>query len=77
MEFNSLTELYQAILPAFDVKKRLLSVTKYKNTTNELIWNYLSLNKWKYMIDLTLAEIVNDIINIDIEKIYLNGGSVQ
>jgi len=77
MGFDSLTELYQAILPAFNVKKSLLSITKYKNITNETIWKYLSANKWKYGIDLTLAEIVNDIINFDIEKIYLSKGETQ
>lgn len=77
MGFDSLTKLYQAILPAFNVKKSLLSITKYKNITNETIWKYLSTNKWKYGIDLTLAEIVNDIINLDIEKIYLSKGETQ
>ena len=77
MEYDSLTKLYQALLPAFAVKKSLLSITKYKNTNNEMIWQYLSINKWRHSVDLTLAEIVNDIINFDVENIYLSKGAIQ
>ena len=69
MEFNNLMELYLAVLPAFNVKKRLLSVTNYKDITNEDIWMYLANTKWKYGHNLTLSDIVNDIILIDAKEI--------
>ena len=33
------------------------------------IWNYLKLNKWRYDQNLTISEMVNDIIDVDIIKI--------
>ena len=72
MEFTTQEELYIKVLPVFKVKQRLLSITKYKNITNKDIWIYLSQKKWKYSHNLTLSEVVNDIITIEVEKI--NGG---
>ena len=37
--------------------------------TNEDIWKYLIENKWKHSHNLTLSEIINDIISLDVEKI--------
>ena len=68
MEYASQKDLYLALLPAFKVKNRLMQITKYK-ATNKDIWDYLANNKWKNSQDLTLSEIVNDIINVDIEKL--------
>ena len=69
MEFTSQFELYKKVLPAFNVKKRLVSNSKYKNITNENIWVYLINNKWKNSINLTLSDIVNDIITVDLEEV--------
>ena len=33
------------------------------------IWNYLKLNKWIKTKDLSISEMVNDIIDVDIEKV--------
>ena len=68
MEYASQKDLYLALLPVFKVKNRLMQITKYK-ATNKDIWDYLANNKWKNSQDLTLSEIVNDIINVDIEKL--------
>ncbi len=73
MEFTNLYELYQAVLPAFDVKQRILSISPYYYLTNKDIWNYLSVNKWKKSYNLGIADIVNDIIMID-ENLIINGG---
>ena len=35
MEFTSLKQLYRRLLPAFNVKKRLILNSKYKDITNE------------------------------------------
>lgn len=69
MEFTSQQELYNKLLPVFNVKKRLILFSKYKDITNEDIWVYLSQNKWKKSHNLTLSDIVNDIITIELEKI--------
>ena len=75
MEFTSLQQLYQKLLPAFNVKKRLILKSKYKDINNENIWNYLTETKWKEATDLSLPEMINDIITVDLEELnhYLGG----
>ena len=70
MEFTSLQQLYQKLLPAFNVKKRLIFKSKYKDINNENIWNYLTETKWKTATDLSLPEMINDIITVELEDIY-------
>ena len=65
MGYSSQLELYRALLPVFNVKKRLLEYAKYNDITNNDIWRYLSINKWKNSHNLTISEIVNDIMLID------------
>lgn len=69
MEFTSLQQLYKKLLPAFNVKKRLILNTKYKDITNENIWSYLTETKWRNSYNLSLPEMVNDIICVDLEDI--------
>lgn len=69
MEYTSQYDLYKNLLPVFNVKKRLILHSKYKNITNEDIWLYLIETKWKKSYNLSISEIVNDIITIDLEKI--------
>ena len=69
MEFATKEELYQKLLPVFEVKKRLLSITKYQSITNIDIWNYLIKKKWLNSHNLMLQEIVNDIITVEPEKV--------
>ena len=68
MEYNNQKELYMALIPAFNVKHRLMQVKKYKATDKE-IWTYLTNSKWKNSHNLTISEVVNDIINVDEELI--------
>ena len=68
MEFTSQKELYLTLLPVFNVKKRLLSITGY-DISNEDIWIYLIDNKWKNSYNLSISEVVNDIITVDAENI--------
>ena len=69
MEYANQLELYLALLPVFNVKKRLLSITNNKDITNEDIWKYLIITKWKNSHNLTISEIVNDIIMLDVNNI--------
>ena len=70
MEFTTEKELYLSLLPVFKVKQRLNTITKYQDIKNEDIWLYLKETKWKKSYNLTISEVVNDIITIEIEKIY-------
>ena len=69
MNFTSQYELYKKLLPVFNVKKRLMKYSKNNNITNEDIWTFLIENKWKKSYGLTLSEMVNDIITLDVENI--------
>ena len=69
MQFASLQQLYQKLIPAFNVKNRLIKNSKYKHITNENIWAYLAEKKWKNAFNLELPEMVNDIITVDLEEI--------
>ena len=64
-EYRSQEELYKGLIPAINVKLKLLKNSEYDYITKEDIWNFLKETKWKNSIDLTLGEMVNDIIHID------------
>lgn len=64
-EYKSQLELYRELIPALNVKLKLLKKSGYKNIKHEDIWDYLKENKWKNSIDLTLADMVQDIIHTD------------
>ena len=68
-EYKSKEELYQGLIPALNVKVKNLKKNKINNITKEDIWNYLSETKWKNSIDLTLADMVQDILHIDNSKL--------
>ena len=75
MEFKSLQQLYMKLIPAFNVKKRLILNSKYKEITNENIWSYLTETKWRTARNLSLPDMINDIITADLEEInnYMEG----
>lgn len=68
MEYNSERELFEDLKGAFKVKLRMIEGT-YDNISMLDIYDYLKLNKWRYAKDLTISEIVNDIIDVDIAKV--------
>lgn len=61
--FNSLEELYQRIKPALLTKKQEMIRRGYKYIKEEDIWNYLKEIKWKNSKDLSLYDMVSDILN--------------
>lgn len=65
MDYSSQLELYKALMEVFEVKKRLFKYHECSDITNQDIWQYLSITKWKHSHNLTISEIVNDIILID------------
>jgi len=62
--FKSLEELYRKLLPALRAKVSDLKRNNIKNVTEEDIWNYLKNNYWREKYDLTLGEMVNDILSV-------------
>lgn len=68
MEYNSSEELYNSLNGAFNVKLRMIK-NKYDYIKKVDIWNYLKINKWHFAKNLNLSEMVNDIIDVDIEKV--------
>lgn len=66
---NSLRDLYILLKPVFKVKRRLLKYSCFDYINDKDIWNFLTEYKWKKQYNLTLSEIVDDIINIDNVKI--------
>lgn len=70
-EYRSQKELFKELIPAMNVKLKLFKNTNYHYITKEDIWNYLKITKWKFSSNLTLSEMVNDIIKLepnDIDK---------
>lgn len=70
-EYKTQEELYQGLIPALNVKMKNFKRNKITNITKEEIWNYLKETKWKNSIDLTLADMVQDIIHVTKEEILI------
>lgn len=65
IEFSSLRELYARIEPALEAKRASMVRSGYRYIKCEDIWNYLKEVKWKSSNDLSLSEMVSDILNTD------------
>jgi hypothetical protein len=65
MEFKSLQELYKRIYPALLSKKMDLYRCGYNYIKEEDIWNCLRESKWKQAANLSLSEMVNDVLLIE------------
>ena len=64
MEFESVLELKNRVMPALLITEERLKNKGY-NISTEDIWFYLKQNKWCKDKDLTLNEVVNDILKLD------------
>lgn len=69
IEFNSLEELYKRLKPALTTKVDEIKMQGYAYIKEEDIWNYLKEIKWKQSKNLSLYEMVSDILNLESEKI--------
>ena len=67
-EYKSMRELFNSLKPAFDVKLRLIN-KDYDYITRTDIWNYLKINKWCKDVNLSISEMVDDIMMVDIYKV--------
>lgn len=75
-EFNSVDELYRRVLPALNTRVQELNSLGVELNSDD-IWSYLITNKWKNSVNLTLFDVVDDILNTDYSKIldYVNNKS--
>ena len=64
IEFKDAKELYKRVVPALRTKRRLL-LKKGINVSENDIFKYLAKAKWSKSVNLTLNDVVNDIINVE------------
>lgn len=69
INFSSLEELFNRLKPALRAKRRELKENGYGYLKIEDIWNYLKEEKWTYSNNLSLNDMVSDILNADNEFI--------
>ena len=62
-KFSSLESLYERLLPALKSKEKELHKNHMIYITYEDVWNYLRLTKWNRGVNLTLFDMVDDILN--------------
>ena len=63
LEFNSLEELYERLKPALETKRIEMKRNGFSYIKKEDIWNYLKEIKWKKASDLSLCDMVSDVLN--------------
>lgn len=69
LQFSSLEELYNRLKPALRSKQRELNEYGYGYLKIEDIWNYLKESVWKNSVNLSLNEMVSDILSVDNELV--------
>ena len=69
IEFSSIGELFERLKPALRTKKSELKEYGYGYLKIEDIWDYLKEKKWKKSQNLSLSDMVSDILNADNELI--------
>ena len=68
-EINSLKDLYDLLHPALKSKEREMHDLKHLYIKEQDIWEYLRENVWDDAYNLTLSDMVSDILNADNDKI--------
>lgn len=68
-EFASLRELYFKVRPVLKLKKEELKKLGMNHIVEADIWNYLKNEKWIKTTNLSLSELVNDILECNIENL--------
>ena len=64
-KFNTVTDLYNRLLPAINTKLNELKRMHLTNIRATDIWDFLVKYKWKDRNDLRMYEMVSDILNVD------------
>ena len=68
-EINSLEDLYRLLHPALKSKEREMHDLKHLYIKEKDIWEYLRENVWNDATNLTLSDMVSDILSTDNDKI--------
>ena len=69
IEFNSIKELYERLVPALNAKVTELKRNDLDYIKQDDIWNYLKDSKWKNANNLLLYQMVDDILNLNNNEI--------
>lgn len=67
--FSSLTELYNRVKPALKSKIKDLKRIGVHYVQEADVWNYLKNNCWCKKTNLTLGDVVNDIMTVPNEEL--------
>ena len=65
LEFQSIDDLKRRVMPALRIRRRELKKKGIIITEDE-IWTYFAKSSWKNAYHLTLARVVDDILNRNI-----------
>ena len=68
-EINSLEDLYRLLLPALRTKKKEMHDLKHLYIKEEDIWEYMRQSVWMDAVDLTLSDMVDNILNTENDEI--------
>jgi hypothetical protein len=71
LAFSNVKDLALRVRPALNTKRKELTRLGYSNITNNDIWRFLVATKWLTSKDLTLADIVDDILHVDNNKLSI------
>ena len=66
LEFSNINELKSRMMPALKIRVKQLKKENF-NLDEEALWNYF-VRIWKDEHDLSLADLVDDVLNKDIIK---------
>ena len=68
VEFNNINELFERVYPCLRLKQRLL-YTQGLDVSIKSIWEFLADKYWKNSINLTLYDMINDIMMLDVNSL--------
>lgn len=73
-EFESIQDLYKRVLPALTIRVNEASKNNVYDIKEIDIWNYLVNTKWKRGSNLSLFDVVDDILNVELISVndYIN-----
>lgn len=66
-KFDNILKLRKKLSPVLRTKVNELRKNGIFNITEQEIWNYLVLTKWKSKQELYLSEMVDDILKLEID----------
>lgn len=67
MENHKIYNLRKKMLPVLRTKVHELNKTGIPNVSMDEIWKFLVAAKWKDMEDISLSEMANDILSLNVE----------